>query len=273
MRIRTAQWVLIYSIGFCSLLVVPRHAAADAGKDAQNPLASLISVPIENDYNYGLGSFDRTQPLLIFKPVIPFDLGGGWNLVTRTIVPTFVPQPITTTPNKSVYGLGDINPSFFFVAPPISNLTFGAGPQFIMPTATKTATGEGKWSAGPTAVVVWTPGNIVTGALINHVWSFADTSGGSRNPDVSRLGVQPFINYNFKKHPGWFFYSNPVITANWKASSGNQWTVPLGGGLGKTFKVGEQALQAKVGAFYNVIRPSSGADWQVQFNLNFLFPK
>jgi hypothetical protein len=193
--------------------------------------------------------------------------------VTRTIILTFVPQPITTTPNTDVYGLGDINPSFFFVAPPKGILTWGVGPQFILPTATKTATGADKWSAGPTAVVVLTPGNIVTGVLINQAWSFADASGGSSRPDVSQMGIQPFFNYNFKNHPGWFAYTNPVITANWKASSGNRWNIPLGGGFGKTFKIGKQHMQAKVGAFYNVVKPSGGADWQAQFNLNLLFPK
>ncbi len=259
--------------GLFLLMAAPRHAAADAGKDAQNPLASLISIPIENDYNFGLGPFDRNQTLLIFKPVVPFELGGGWNLVTRTIIPTFIPQPITTTPSKDVYGLGDINPSFFFVAPPKGILTWGVGPQFILPTATKTATGADKWQAGPTGVIVLTPGNIVMGALVNQAWSFADASGGSKRPDVSLLGIQPFFNYNFKSHPGWFFYSNPVITANWEASSSNRWNVPLGGGFGKTFKIGQQPLQAKVGAFANVVRPDGGASWQAQFNLSFLFPQ
>jgi hypothetical protein len=144
MRIKNSQCFVGFLMGLCVLMAAPRHVAADAGKDAQNPLASLISVPIENDYNFGLGPFDRDQTLLIFKPVVPFELGGGWNLVTRTIIPTFVPQPITTTPSKDVYGLGDINPSFFFVAPPKGILTWGVGPQFVLPTATKTATGADK---------------------------------------------------------------------------------------------------------------------------------
>jgi hypothetical protein len=258
--------------GLCLLMAAPRGVAADAGKEAQNPLASLISVPIETDYNSGLGPFDRDQTLMVYKPVVPFELGGGWNLVTRTIIPTFVPQPIITTPNKDVYGLGDINPQFFFVAPPKGILTWGVGPQFTLPTATRTATGADKWQAGPTGVIVLTPGNIVTGLLVNQSWSFADASGGSTRPDVSQMTIQPFFNYNFKSAPGWFAYTNPTIFVNWKAS-GNKWTVPLGGGLGKSFKIGGQHMQAKLGAFANVVKASSREDWQAQFTLSFLFPQ
>ena len=138
----------------------PRHVTVgDVGQEAQNPIANLISVPIEADFNFGLGPFNRDQTLLTIKPVIPFELGGGWNLVTRTIIPTFIPQPITATPGKEVYGLDDINPQFYFVAPPKGILTWGVGPQFTLPTATRTATGADKWQGGPTAVVVLTPGN------------------------------------------------------------------------------------------------------------------
>lgn len=274
MRIRFAPCFAAFVTGLCLLMVGPRNvAAADAGQQAQNPIANLIAVPIEADFNFGLGPFNRDQTLLLIKPVIPFKLGGDWNLVTRTIIPTFIPQPITTTPSKDVYGLGDINPQFYFVAPPKGIMTWGVGPQLTLPTATRTATGADKWQAGPTAVVVLTPSNIVMGSLVSQTWSFADASGGSTRPEVSQMIIQPFFNYNFKSFPGWFFYSNPIITANWEASSGNRWNVPLGGGLGKTFKIGGQPLQAKLGAFSNVVKPDGGADWQVQFSLNFLFPE
>ena len=113
----------------------------------------------------------------------------------------------------------------------------------------------------------------MTGALVSQIWSFADASGGSTRPDVSQMTIQPFFNYNFKSHPGWFFFSNTVITANWEASSSNRWNVPPGGGFGKTFKIGQQPLQAKVGVFANVVRPDGGASWQAQFTLSFLFPQ
>jgi len=267
-------WSMLSTVAFAHEEHGPHgETHGDVGKSAQNPIANMISVPIEADFNFGLGPFDRDQTLLTFKPVYPFKLGGGWSLVTRTIIPTFIPQPITTTPGKDVYGLGDINPQFYFVAPPKGNLTWGVGPQLTLPTATKTATGADKWQAGPLAVVVLTPGNIVTGALVSQSWSFADASGGSKRPDVSEMVIQPFFNYNFKSHPGWFAYTNPVITANWEASSSNRWNIPVGGGLGKTFAIGGQHVQAKAGAFANVVRPDGGASWQAQFSLTFLFPQ
>ena len=168
--------------------------------------------------------------------------------------------------------MGDINPELFFVAPPKGILTVGFGPQFILPTATKSAMGADKWSGGPIGVIVLTPGNVVVGALVGHNWSFADASGGSTRPDVSTTTIKPFFNYNFENHPGWFFFSKPIITANWEASSSNRWNVPLGGGLGKSFKIGEQSMQFLGGAYANVIRPDNGASWQLFANLTFLFP-
>jgi len=273
MTVRFRKYYLGLATGFCLLMAAPHQAVADAGKDAQNPLGNLISVPVELDIKTNIGPFDRDQYQLTFKPVVPFDLGGGWTFITRTIIPTFIEKPIVTTPNSDDSGLGDINPSLFFVAPPMGKWTIGAGPQFILPTASKSSLGSEKWTAGPAVVVVYTPENIVTGALFGQVWSFADASGGSSRVDTDLMTIQPFFNYNFKDHPGLFVFTNPVISANWNASSGNKWTVPLGGGVGKTFMIGSQHMQFKAAAFYNVVRPSGGPDWQIQTSLNFLFPE
>jgi hypothetical protein len=274
MNMRLATGVITLATFACLLMAAPRDVTADdAGREAQNPLASLISIQFENFLNFGLGPFDREQEILNFQAVVPFELGGGWGLVTRTVVPTFIPQPIITTPGENVYGLGDINPEFFFVAPPQGILTWGAGPQFTLPTATKTETGADKWQGGPIGVFVLTPGNIVMGTLAFQSWSFADAPGGSNRPEVNRMTVKPFFNYNFEKYPGWFFFSKPIITVDWNAPSGDRWNVPLGGGLGKSFKIGEQNMQLLVGGYSNVIRPNDGADWQAFLNLSFLFPQ
>jgi hypothetical protein len=237
-------------------------------KAAQNPIANLISVPFQNNWNFGIGPYDRTQYLLNVQPVIPASLSPDWLLVSRIITP-ILSQPDVLSPNGSTFGLGDINPSFFFVPKKsANNLTWGVGPVFVFPTATASDLGAGKWSIGPTAVIVWTKDKWVIGALANQVWSFA---GDSDRQAVSQFLLQPFINYNLPK--GWYLTTSPIITANWIADGGNQWTVPLGGGVGRLFRLGKQPLNASLQAYGYVAKPEGGPDWLLRFQVQLLFPK
>ena len=138
----------------------------------------------------------------------------------------------------------------------------------VFPTGTDDRLTSDKFSAGPAAVVLAMPGQWVLGGLVSNVWSFA---GDSDAADVSAFTCQYFINYNLPK--GWYLTSAPTITANWKADSGNEWTVPFGGGVGKIFRIGKQPMNAQVQAFYNVEKPDNGADWTLRLQLQFLFPK
>jgi hypothetical protein len=141
------------------------------------------------------------------------------------------------------------------------------GPVLVLPTNTDEYLGADRWSAGASLVALTMPGKWVIGSLFNNVWDFA----GSDDVDVNFFTWQYFINYNLPK--GWYLTSQPIITANWEADSGNQWTVPFGGGVGKIFKIGKQPLNAQVQAFYNVEKPENGPDWQLRLQLQFLFPK
>ena len=127
---------------------------------------------------------------------------------------------------------------------------------------------SGKWSAGPTAVGLVQPKWGTYGMLVRQLWSFA---GDDDRADVNQFLFQYFINYNMAD--GWYLSSAPIITANWEADSGNQWTVPFGGGVGKIFKIGKQPLNAQVQAFYNVEKPDGGAGWTLRLQLQLLFPK
>jgi hypothetical protein len=137
-----------------------------------------------------------------------------------------------------------------------------------LPTATDDVLGTEKWGAGPSAVVLTVQGHWVYGALINQIWSFA---GDDDRDDVDQMLIQPFVNYNLTD--GWYLSSSPIITANWEADSGNKWTVPVGGGFGKIFRIGKQPMNASVQAFYNVEKPDNGPDWTLRLQLQFLFPK
>jgi hypothetical protein len=197
---------------------------AELAKAAQNPLAKMISVPLQNNFNFGVGPNDATQWILNIQPVIPITLSENWNLITRTIFP-IINQPSPAPGVRSASGLGDINPSFFFSPAKSGKLIWGVGPTFTFPTATDSTLGSGKWSAGPAAVVLTMQGHWVYGVLANQQWSYA----GWGDQDVSALLIQPFINYNLPH--GWYLNSVPIITANWEANSDDRWTVPIGGGV------------------------------------------
>ena len=164
----------------------------DLAKKTQNPVADLISVPFQNNVNFGVGPQDDVQYILNVQPVIPFRLSEDWNLISRTIVP-LIYQPELAPGVGEVFGLGDIQQSLFFSPAKPGKLIWGVGPIFQFPSATDDSLGQGKWGAGPTAVALTVHGPWVLGALINNVWSFA---GDSDRRDVNQMLIQPFVNYN-----------------------------------------------------------------------------
>ena len=267
----------------------PGAATGELQKATQNPVAGLISVPVQSNTNFGIGPFDRNQNILNIQPVIPINVSQNWNMIVRWIAP-IVWQPAPGTANlevfgieentppffaaqdvqahAGVFGLGDMTPTFFFSPANPHKLIWGVGPMFALPTATGRALGQGKWSVGPSVVALLQPGSWTIGALVNNVWSIA---GRSDRADVNQMSLQYFINYNMKK--GWFISVSPIITANWQASSGNVWTVPVGGGVGRVFRLGYQPLNASVAFFGNVVHPVGGSPWGMRVQLSFLFPK
>jgi hypothetical protein len=232
---------------------------------SQNPIANLIKLPFQNNTTLGVGPFDRTQNVLNIQPVYPVPLSEDVLLVTRTIVP-LVAQPDIGGGNH-VWGLGDINPSFFFVPLRDSNVTWGAGPTFLLPTATDTQTGTGKWGVGPAGIVAVNSPPWVFGGLLSQVWSFA---GDGDRADVSQLTLQPYVNYNLPN--GWYLTSAPLITANWNVS-GEKWTLPIGGGFGRVFNLGSQPVNASAQVYWNAIAPEGAGDITLRFSLSLLFAR
>jgi len=238
----------------------------DLVRAAQNPVATMVSLPFQN--NLQQLENGSTFNTLLIQPVLPFRLNADWNLVTRTIIPAVALSSPPT--GVSRWALGDIQQSFFFSPNEFSSSAqvWGAGPVVSYPTASDSAYGSGKWGLGPSFVGVQFSGPWVVGALLNNVWSVA---GDSDRRGVSFLSFQPFVNYNMSG--GWFLQSAPLINADWKASNGNQWTVPVGGGAGRTFRIGSQAVTAVMSGFYNVERPDGGPRWNLRCQLTFMFPK
>jgi hypothetical protein len=228
-------------------------AQEELAKAAQNPVASMISLPFQNNTNFGVGPDDKVQKVLNIQPVWPFALTDDINLITRTIVPV-VSQPGVRPGEDRTTGLGNINFTAFFSPADSGKIIWGIGPVAVIPTNTDDALGTDKWSLGPSAVFLTMPGPWVMGALVANVWSYA----GSDNQDINLLFTQPFVNYNMAQ--GWYLTSSPIITANWEANSGQKWTVPMGGGFGKIFRIGPQPMNALIQGFYHVEKPDPLGD-------------
>jgi hypothetical protein len=146
---------------------------------------------------------------------------------------------------------------------------WAVGPQLLLPTGTDTGIlGQGKFGLGPTAVVLVQPGKWTLGFLVNNVWSVA---GHSDLPDVNQFLLQYFINYNLKK--GWYVTWQPTLTANWEATNGGRWVVPLGGGIGRIMKLGAQPANVGLQFYGNAVHPPGGSPWSLRMSVTFLYPK
>ena len=239
---------------------------AELAKKLQNPVASLISVPLQFNWDTGIGPEDASRYTLNVQPVIPFSIGKEWNLITRTIVPfIYAESPVAGGDHKS--GLGDIVQSFFLSpkAPTSGGWIWGAGPVLLYPSATDSALGSEKWGAGPTAVMLKQDSGWTYGLLANHIWSFA---GKDSRADVSATFLQPFVSYTTKTYTT--FGLNTESTYDWKNS---QWTVPINLTVSQLLKLGNQPISLQLGGRYYAEKPDGGPDWGLRLTVTFLFPK
>jgi len=244
-------------------------SAEELAKLAQNPVGNLVSVPFQNNTNLNFGPEKKTQNILNIQPVIPISVNDEWNVITRTIVPV-VSQPSLYPGDDRTNGLGDTVFSAFLSPAKPGSMIWGAGPVVQLPTNTDSQLGNRNWGMGLSGVVLhlehgspW-----VYGMLVNNIWSLSDSgTGGSYN----NATIQPFVNYNFPG--GLYLTSAPIVTANWKAEDSQRWTVPLGGGVGKIFHVGRLPVNTQLSAYYNVVAPDDGANWQIRAQIQFMFPK
>jgi hypothetical protein len=271
--------LLILSLSFTTTSV-----ADDLAKQSQNPLGTVISLPLENNFYTGIGPSESSVYALNIKPVYPMEV-GNWNLINRFILPAIysegqdVPVPPGIEVDSgysgpieiargSAFGLGDLTYQAYFSPKDSGDWIWGVGPAMILPTATEARYASDKLSLGAAFVALSMPGNWVYGILAQNVWSVA---GDSDADDVNSFLFQYFLNYNMGA--GWYLSSTPVITANWEADSDDRWTVPLGGGVGRMVKNGKLPIDYKLTAYKNVEKPEFAPDWNVQFTIKFLFPK
>lgn len=243
----------------------PQHDVNALAKATQNPVGDLISVPLQINFNTGGDLEDRTYLNVNLQPVFPFRLSSDVNVVGRAIVPmNSVPGPDTTRYS----GVGDIQMQWFFTPAKPGKVIWGVGPVFSFPTATVTGVETGTWAMGPGVVLVKMAGAFVLGGLVTQFWPMTDNGG---DPKTNLLVVQPFVNYNFGH--GWALAYSPVITANWDASDGNEWTVPLGVGLTRTTVFNRRPMNFSIQYYANVTHPDGSAGQTLRFAVAWLFPK
>jgi hypothetical protein len=254
--------------GFEALAQEKGHESeTELAKKTQNPVANLLIIPFQNRTNFGVGPNHRTQNVLNFQPVVPISLNSEWNLITRTIMP-IIKQPAIATTNDNTWGIGSTVFTAFLSPANPGPVIWGAGPAIQIPTTTDDQLGSRKWGAGPSIVLLTMHGPWVIGAISNQIWSI---DGSNNRPNTSTFFTNAFLNYNFQD--GWYLTSQPIITADWQASAGNKWTVPVGGGFGKIQRIGGLPFNLQVAAYENVVRPDPGADWELRLQIALLLPK
>jgi hypothetical protein len=247
---------------------------ADEASDAElamqlsNPVAALISVPLQLNYDQDIGpADDGDRWLLNVQPVIPFGLNDEWNLISRTILPVVRQSDIFPGAGTQT-GTGDVVQSIFFSpkAPTASGWIWGAGPVLLLPTGSNDLLTTDKWGAGPTAVVLKQSNGWTRGVLANHLWSFA---GEDDRADVNATFLQPFLTFTTPTQ--WTFGLNTESTYDWE---NEQWSVPVNVSASKLTRLGTQLVSFGGGVRYWLDSPDSGAEgFGLRMTVTLLFPR
>jgi len=243
---------------------------ADLAKQSQNPVANLISLPLQYNYYTAGGLGENSEMVLNVQPVLPLPIGERWLLISRTIVP-FVSIPLPPPPGfigtVRTGGTADIQEEVFFTKKTPEKFTWAVGPIFSFPTATNRFARTGQWGMGPTAVGLVTPGPWVIGLLVNNIWRIG---GDAHGHVLNNLTTQPFINFNLPF--AWAISTAPLITSDWSAPEGERWTVPIGGGVSKITHIGDQPMEFLLQYYHNLNHPSHAGAESIRLEATMLWP-
>jgi len=263
------------SIGVLGALILAAGSPASAqapdsqelAKKLSNPIASLISVPVQGNLDFDVGPEHGEKLTFNVQPVLPIKLSDDWNMISRTILP-IASQWDVVPGSGSQFGLGDVVQSLFFspTKPTSGGIIWGIGPVLLVPTATDPFLGAEKWGGGPTLVALTQRGRWTVGILANHIWSFA---GAADRRGISATFMQPFVSYTTAQ--AWTFSFNTESTYDWIA---DEWSVPFNLGIAKLVRIGKQPVSLSAGLRYYAASFTNGPDgFGIRFGVTLLFPK
>ena len=239
--------------------------SAELAKQLSNPIASLVSVPFQFNWEQNVGPSDLTRFILNVQPVMPFSVNEDVNLIVRVIAP-LISQPPLVADGTAAFGIGDVTTSFFVSPTKAKRMIWGAGPVIVLPSTSEPTLGSGKWSAGPTIVALKQAGPWTVGALWNQVWSF---SGDATRADVSQMFLQPFVSYQATKTVT--LTAQSETTANWEVDDG-RWTVPINVLVGKLSTFGTFPASYQLGFGVFPVHPEIGPSWKIRAAIVILLP-
>ncbi|MGN6511036.1 MAG: hypothetical protein ACTHLD_16340 [Chitinophaga sp.] len=243
----------------------PAPSAQELADKLANPVASMISFPLQSNADWGIGPYNGSKYTLNIQPVIPIKLSKSLNLITRYILPVVDQYDISGDGNHE-FGLSDATASAFFSPSKPSKFIWGAGPALLAPTGTENYLSTRKWGAGPTVLLLRQSTGLTIGVLANQIWSFA---GDSERGQVNQIFIQPFLTHNWPSGAG--LGVNAEITGNWAAKETTVFVNPVLSGL---TKLGKQPVQLIVGPRIPVAAPShSKANFGLRAVAIFVFPQ
>jgi hypothetical protein len=250
------------------VLAPTRNAGAqsesDLAKASQNPVANLVSLPLQFNYYTGGGLGSKTSLILNVQPVLPLALDSRWMLVSRTVIPYVnIPTPAVVRST----GIADIQEQMYFTPRHAGSFVWGAGPLLSIPTATNDLVRTGQWALGPNAVGLVTRDRWVIGALASNIWRIGGVNNGAA---INQFTIQPFVNFNIPS--GWSIVTAPLITSNWSAADDDRWTVPIGIGIAKVTAIGRQPVSVGAQYYHAVAHPDNAGANQFRFQFTMLYP-
>jgi hypothetical protein len=264
--------LMILIVGLFPALTSAQQAGAgneeELAKQLANPIASLVSVPFQFNWEQNVGPNELTRFVLNVQPVMPFTMTDNLNLIVRMIAP-LISQPPLFDGGVAAFGMGDITTSFFVSPSKSTRLIWGAGPVVVLPSTSEPTLGSGKWSAGPTIVALKQQGPWTIGALWNQVWSF---SGDTSRTDVNQMFLQPFASYQAARTITLTLQSE--MTANWNADEDDStWTIPINFIVSKLSSFGTFPASYQVGFGAFPVHPDVGPSWKVRAAIVLLLPR
>jgi hypothetical protein len=260
---------------FCTLALIcfalrAQPTADDLRDLARNPVGDAIKVPLTGSFSFDAGPYHRTASSLQALPLIPLQVTGNWLLIPRISANPVVYQPDVTSKSGGITGMADTVATVFLTPAHPGWFIWGIGPSLLIPTATHSDLGGGKWDIGPSVAAVIQPKWGGFWIAAQNLWSLPVDP---LRPAVNQLQIE--VSFNINLPHDWYLFTNPTLNANWDDSGDGRWLIPFGGGLGRTFNIGRQAVDWNVALYHNTIRPAPQffPKWQLSSQFTLIYPR